>query len=296
MKHLIFVLFLSLLFCVSLYSQNITPNGLNKKSLTALTFVDIDNDGDFDAFGVTAGLKAGEVFFHENIGTKGLPEFTEPTSKPFGLKNKSLSSLTFVDIDNDGDFDAFGVTAGLKAGEVFFHENVGTNESPEFSKPTDEPFGLKNKSLTALTFSDIDNDGDFDAFGVTAGLSAGEVFFHENIGTNEAPAFAEPTNEPFGLKDKSLSSLTFLDIDNDGDSDVCGVTAGLKAGEVFFCENIGTEKSPGFSKPTDNFFRLKDKSLSALTFVDINNDGIVDAFGVTAGLKAGEVYCIELKK
>lgn len=43
-------------------------------------------------------------------------------TRDYNLTNKSLTSLTYVDIDNDGDLDAFGVEMGMSAGKIFTSE------------------------------------------------------------------------------------------------------------------------------------------------------------------------------
>jgi hypothetical protein len=51
-------------------------------------------------------------------------------AQPFGLTSKSLSSPILVDIDNDGDLDAFCVETGMGAGTIYYQENKGTNKAP----------------------------------------------------------------------------------------------------------------------------------------------------------------------
>ncbi len=223
----------ALFYCSISFAQ--TDYNLGK-SLTAPTFVDIDNDGDLDAFGVETGMTAGNVLYYENTGSKESPEFAKPVKAAFGLKAKSLSALKFVDIDNDGDLDAFGVETGMSAGKAFYHENTGSKESPEFGKAVSYPFGLKSKSLSAFAFVDIDNDGDLDAIGVETGMSAGKVFCHQNTGTKDKPAFEKRAYNPFGLSSKSLSAFSFVDIDNDGDLEAFGIETGMSAGKVFMLE------------------------------------------------------------
>lgn len=96
---------------------------------------------------------------------------------PFGLTDVGTDSVpTFVDIDDDGDLDAF---IGEAFGETYYFENTGTITNPAFADPITDPFGLTDViSRSAPAFADIDNDGDLDAF---IGEDDGETFYFENV-------------------------------------------------------------------------------------------------------------------
>ena len=81
------------------------PSGLNGVgSNSAPTFADIDNDGDLDAF---VGASDGTTRFFRNTGTAAAPAFVLQASN-FGLGDVGFNaSPTLVDIDGDGDRDAF---------------------------------------------------------------------------------------------------------------------------------------------------------------------------------------------
>ncbi|MES2943501.1 MAG: FG-GAP-like repeat-containing protein, partial [Pseudomonadota bacterium] len=78
------------------------PYGLGDAGASAShSFVDIDDDGDLDAF-------VGDTWFFLNTGSASNPAFAAPAANPYGLSsmlNKANASL--VDIDGDGDLDAF---------------------------------------------------------------------------------------------------------------------------------------------------------------------------------------------
>jgi Ca2+-binding RTX toxin-like protein len=85
------------------------------------SFVDIDSDGDLDAL---VGSADGDVLFYQNIGTTTSPSFIAPLTNPFGLTNAGYSSSpVFVDIDSDGDLDAF---IGNAAGDLVFYRADNT--------------------------------------------------------------------------------------------------------------------------------------------------------------------------
>jgi hypothetical protein len=141
--------------------------------LIASTFADIDADGDFDLLGSFSDFGGAYVFFGcENIGSATSPLFTSPTLAPFGLPaslaNGFVLAVDCVDLDDDGDFD---FTASLGVGDTnpsfLYFENESSNALPAFGDPILSPFGLNSgdsESYVFTLFSDIDGDGDCDAF------------------------------------------------------------------------------------------------------------------------------------
>jgi hypothetical protein len=248
--------------------------------LTAPTFVDIDGDGDFDAFVGHWGYSAhgptsyDSVRFFKNrsveiYGNPNTPDFTEYAglgNNPLGMIGTYTSwqhtldtTPTFVDIDGDGDFDAFVGHYGYSAygpspyDSVRFFKNrsvelYGNPNTPYFTEYAGlgNPLGMVGTYAywhytldTAPTFVDIDGDGDFDAFVGHGNWSYyiptiydGVRFFY-NSGTPYAPAFTEyagygnnplfgpyyGSSYPYGMAWTYLTRPTFVDLDGDGDLD-----------------------------------------------------------------------------
>ena len=117
-----------------------SPFGLSDVGpISAPTFIDIDGDGDLDAF---VGEQDGNLNFFENTGSSTSAAFAAPvTNSSFGLSDVGFySAPTFIDIDGDGDLDAF---VGEFYGNVFFFENTGSSTSAAFAAPvTSSPFGV----------------------------------------------------------------------------------------------------------------------------------------------------------
>ncbi len=110
--------------------------GLTNVGLFAApTFADIDGDGDLDAF---VGELFGNTLFYRNTGSATNPVFAAPTTNPFGLTAVGYDPKpTLVDIDGDGDLDAF---VGNADGDTLFYRNTGSASNPVFAAQS--PFSL----------------------------------------------------------------------------------------------------------------------------------------------------------
>ena len=257
------------------------PFGLSSAGkYAAPVFVDIDGDGDLDAFvgeQPTVSSDPGYLSFFENTGDATSPAFSLSTlSAPFGLAGVGRRPAPdFVDIDGDGDFDAFvGENDG---GHISFFENTGSATAPAFSTATGTaPFGFTAANLdshSTPTFVDIDGDGDLDAF---VGESDGTTNFYENTGSVTAAAFSLSTTT-YGITDIGMRSApAFIDIDGDGNLDAL---IGDFFGNVEFFENTGSSTAPSFvDSAIFAPFGLDADFGAQPTFVDIDSDGDLDAF------------------
>ncbi len=232
------------------------------------SLVDIDHDGDLDAFAYWGG----DTLFSKNTGTSTNPVFEVPLVNPFGIVSLGSEggSATFVDIDGDGDLDGF--MSGY-SGTIDFFRNTGTVSNPQFDAPQSSPFGLNGNSDN-IAFADIDGDGDMDAFI--------DFYFLKNIGTANAPVFAAAVSaSTLGLDGvRGYPSPTFVDIDGDGDMDAFVGSSSYNFGsDVFFFRNIGTVNNPRFYRVGDDPFGIGNPSdFPDPLFADIDNDGDQDAF------------------
>jgi hypothetical protein len=97
------------------------PLNVNVGGYSSPTFVDIDLDGKKDA---VIGIDFSNIFYYKNTGTNAVPVFTAQTgvNNPFAaIAVSSFVGPAFVDIDNDGDPDAF---FGDASGEILYYENT----------------------------------------------------------------------------------------------------------------------------------------------------------------------------
>jgi hypothetical protein len=233
--------------------------------------VDIDDDGDLDAF---IGEADGNISYFANTGSASSPAFAAPQTNPFGLvKVQDFSSPALGDIDGDGDLDAF---IGDVDGNINYFANTGSASSPAFAAPQVNPFGLINLIGGFITpeLADIDDDGDLDAF---IGDGNGDINYFANTGSASSPAFAAPQTNPFGLikVEDSSASPELVDLEGDGDLDAF---IGAGYGYVLYFTNTGSASSPAFAAPQTNPFGLADVGAgNSPKVVDIDNDGDLDA-------------------
>ena len=195
---------------------------------SAPSFADIDNDNKNDAF---VGELAGDIYYFRNIGSLPSINFSAQIVNPSGISRLgTYYSPAFVDIDDDGDMDLF---VGVLSGNILYFQNTGDVNNFQFASGVTNPFNFSNAgSRAAISFTDIDNDGDYDAF---VGNSSGNILGYENTGDKNFPLFSSPVTNPFGLTNVIQSAApTFADIDNDGRDD-CFV--GNSAGNVYYFRN-----------------------------------------------------------
>lgn len=208
----------------------------------------------------------------------GAQTFGPPVVSPFNFS--IVSDFTFpgfADIDGDGDLDLFSSGTNSSYGgylTIRFYENVGSAQSPDFVAPVEQPFGLNDILLLNPSFTDIDDDGDFDLF---VGQYGGNILFRENTGTPSAPVFGAAQTNPFGLVQLAYFPFTaFADIDNDGDSDLFATEY---YGNTKYFENTGSASAPAFAPPVDNPFGIgppPEPGIRTLAFSDVDLDGDED--------------------
>ena len=269
----------------AIVNGNLMPEAYSGISVSDhCTFVDIDNDNDYDLFIGYDTL----IAFIENIGNSTSPSMKLNTDFYFSIIiNESSATPSFVDIDNDGDKDLFvgnGKT-GCFGGHVLFFENTGNEFEASFGIIPDtltyeSYLGNQQKidvcDRSVPVFEDIDNDGDKDLF---IGGGYGKIAYYENIGDSNVPIWDSISHEYHGIDLGWKSAPTFADMDADGDKDLF---IGSELTRVFFYENLSnnTGTVTWSSDPiTENYGSLDmEGSFFHPTFVDIDGDGDLDYF------------------
>ena len=248
-------------------------NGIDVGSDAAPVLVDIDNDGDLDMF---VGNNDGDMEYYQNTGSASSPTYSFVSENPFGFSDLGSDTTPFfVDIDNDGDLDAF---IGEGNGNINFFRNDGSASTPSFTEVTgsSNPFnGVDIGSDSTPTFIDLDNDGDLDAI---VGEDSGNLNYFENVGSASSASFSQATsfdNPFYGIDVGTDSEPAFADMDGDGDYDLL---VAEDAGTFNYFENTGTASSASFAMTGEsNPWGLSDVGEDAtVNFADIDADGDLD--------------------
>lgn len=263
-------------------------------------FIDIDADGDFDLYHDNG---ANGLTLQRNIGTQTRAQFTLAAPTVLDRNNQRVanefsSTPTFTDIDGDGDFDFF---SGLSLGAIAFYRNVGSAFAPLFAFETNRwqdllivSGGAQAKRTAvhggnAITFHDLDRDGDQDFF-------YGD-FFHKSIYhmRNEGNAREEkitiadslwPVPEP--LRTSGYNTPHFADLDNNGFADLFVAVGNDNRNNFLFYKNA---EGTGLRFSTSNFFSQIDvggNCSPALADLDADHD-----LDLTLGALTGELLFFE---
>lgn len=197
--------------------------------------VDFDNDNDADhlyAFSSddpdmpadyvveynTPEIATTENYLYLFLQSESLTEYGVPYLPFFTYTYFDYHSLT----NNNSLPDIFELRYDENTEEVnfAFYERLTQDQ---FVEPLINPFGLQpggSELFGMPCLIDPDNDGDQDIL-VLSGFT-GNWFYYRNVGTGEAPEFAEPEVNPMGLtplSDFGLSAIV-VDFNNDGKDDI----------------------------------------------------------------------------
>ncbi|MEM6336942.1 MAG: FG-GAP-like repeat-containing protein, partial [Bacteroidota bacterium] len=240
--------------------------------LPSLNVKDIDGDSDVDIV-VSGRNDAGRlqtsIYENTSAGTLQLASALS-MGLPGASKNGGIlevvneKAMALADLDNDGDLDAVTLVSGASMLGVF------RNDGNAFT----EIAGVPNKQAVngILQAGDVDNDGDIDIL----------VADRRAEGTPETYILVNEGNFVFSVLDAGLpgvdfGSVTWADMDNDGDLDVL-----VSGGDVTPESGEAETQVQGIYRNDNGTFNRLDVPFGLhSTFVDFDNDGDLDVLSNT---------------
>ncbi len=233
------------------------------KMMPTATFVDIDNDGDWDV--------STPCIFYLN---DGYGVFTKEYMDPENEEGCGDQLTSWVDINNDGYLDCAIWSQLGRSNQLFLNNGDGY-----FSQIVDDPFTTTPLHSESLLWADIDNDGDMDIFSSNFSfLGSGIQDNRNSCFINEDGSFTMMGNTATLLKDTLGSGGgSWGDYDNDGDLDL--YVAAFR-GTNHLYQNKG---SGDFDQFTIDPVEAIDLGFMGSAWGDFDNDGDLDLF-VTSDL------------
>lgn len=162
----------------------------------------------------------------------------------------------FFDYDNDGDKDLFignygyYQTAGPYQSQIALFENTGTSTAPAYTLITRDFANIHANypSITgmALTFGDLDNDGDADM--IIGDFTGTLNYFEKQAGPADNFVFVSANYQSIDIGNFAAPQL--IDVDRDSKLDLL---IGEQSGTLNYYHNDGTATVPAFTLVTSFF-------------------------------------------
>lgn len=280
---------------------------INGKRTSGPTFADINGDGFLDLALGAVDYDKFHLFLNNQDGT--FTDITSTSGIQFTAPN--TVSITFADIDNDGDLDMFASHWGHDLDEGDSLEIIWRNDSQNnqvFFTDISTEMGLSTIYLNQFntddnpdaeadssfvpSLSDIDSDGDMDLLLVS---DYGLTKLLRNDGTKFVLVKSDSIIDQFGM------GSAIADIDNDGDMDWFVTSIAEK-------EYSGEDKNPtaGYRGNTlyknDGLGNFSNVSISSgvndggwgwgACIADFNNDTLPDIFHVNGWGQNGQLFAM----
>lgn len=251
---------------------------------------DIDCDDKLDLF---IGRLDGTITRYESTGRdeRGVPQFELISRKFEGIEivkqigtMHGANTLTFVDIDDDGDQDLFW--GDFFEPSLLRIENRGSCGNPGLQgepQPFPSSNPIKSSGYNAPTFADWGQDGKKDLLiGVLGGAYNASRTLAENLyfyKQNDNGQFSQQTEQFLDGIDIGNESIPAAgDIDGDGDIDLLLANkidpGGRKSSIVYRFNNRGTKEDPSLYQA--GALNLPNAYHYAPALGDLNGDGLDD--------------------
>ncbi|TKJ41302.1 hypothetical protein CEE37_06450 [candidate division LCP-89 bacterium B3_LCP] len=220
--------------------------GINVGDYSSPELCDIDNDSDYDI--VTSGGWDVVTRYYENRGTPLNPFFIY---RGVIIPPDTVSSPTFGDLDDDGDYDmlmGFQNWSGGDSTHLWYYENQGTPEEFNFVLVDQNYFGIVYNVGANFDLVDWDLDSDYD---LLVGTGYSDLIYYENVGSPQVADFV--CTGQFSISPYWGNLVGLHDVDNDQDIDIF---AGQLSGGITFFRNVTGQNEVGPKRPDTPFPKL----------------------------------------
>jgi len=220
------------------------------------SFGDYDNDGDLDLY--VANRRNQKNFFYRNNGDGSFEKITEG---PHVNDTLSSTSVSWVDINNDGYLDLFTASRNDEPNAIYINDTRGS-----FTKLESGLIVEDIENIRACAWNDLDGNGYQDLF---AGNANGTNSIYLNNGDLTFTKVTEgsPVNE-----EGYTYGVSTQDVNNDGHADL--FVANLYQPNTLHLNNgDGT-----FKKVTSEDIVQDEGHSKGLVWQDFDNDGDLDLF------------------
>jgi len=199
-------------------------------------FGDLDNDGDKD---MLLGDSDGFVHFFKNDATSGqVANFTLFRGQFGGIDANQQATPFLYDVNENGLLD---LVIGTRTGFLYFYNNIGTAEEPEFELVSSEWGGVNVREVgevTAYSFPVLIELGENKELTLLVGSESGKIHAFNEIRENiESGDFNLITDDFLGEKTGLFSAITVGNIDQDEALEI--IVGNNRGGLSLYNEDIG---------------------------------------------------------
>jgi hypothetical protein len=237
-------------------------------------FADIEEDGDIDVclLGNIIAPRSHRLWVNNGSGYFNDEIYRLP------VQDTLFRCIKFADIDGDLDPDIMAIYLYINYSRYRLFINDGTGN---FLDESSSRLPVSVAYSPTATFSDIDNDGDFDVV-ISFAYRLG---FYINDGTGHFTEESEQRGPLFPVGNGLPFDIRATDFDNDGDDDL--ILGTINDHPDFLFINDGTGH---FSDQTE--LRLPNQSgdTRSISVGDFDGDGDEDAFRVGAGICKNTIF------
>lgn len=188
---------------------------------TVATWFDFDMDGDQDLFigSGPAGTPAKDFLYRNMLKESGTATLQRITDGILGTDLLDGQVWNWIDIENDGDLDAYVTNYGGVPNNVLYRNDNGVFVKAAAAEVG--PIVSANNTSLANIWADFDNDGDVDCYVTRDGQRT--CLYYSNNGNG---SFTRVDTIPPVLVTAPHTSAAAGDYDKDGDMDLFVVSGG----------------------------------------------------------------------